>query len=207
MPSASAMAFSSFDRSPLCNRLHQCIGPAFGDLVADIPPTAWFWPLVACQAACAPAASVQVCKFDQEPLCSCALQSIGNRSDLIFGLPNVALKRQDVGQITKQYNNNTAKCGIPSTQTTCKRRPLFAAVQSVRGHRVRGGGFEIHFERSEALTSWDGLLTQGYALPAACLAGCVQTRPVSAHSCSDRLQHIPLRDVRRRARPLAHAMR
>ena len=117
---------------------------------------------------------------------------------------SVCPKRLDAGQTAKQYNR--AKCGIPSTQTTCKRRPLFAAVQSVRGHRVRGGGFEIHFERSEGLTSWDGLLTQGYALPAACLAGCVQTRPVSAHSCSDRLQHIPLRDVRRRARPLAHAI-
>ena len=119
---------------------------------------------MACQPACAPAASVQVCKFNQEPLCSCALHSIGNRSDLIFGLPNVALKRQDVGQITKQYNNNRAKCGIPSSRATSKRRSLFAVVQSARGYHVRGGGFG----RSEALTSPERRYDSGL-----CMVACV----------------------------------
>jgi hypothetical protein len=121
--------------SSLCNRLHQCTGPAFGDPAAAIPPTAWFWPL-ACQPASVPAASVQVCKFDQGPLCFCALHSIGNRSDPIFGCPLLPKN----GRMWGRYQSNTtAKCGIPSTQTTSKRRPLFAVVQSARGHRARGG--------------------------------------------------------------------
>jgi hypothetical protein len=153
---------------------------------------------VACQPASAPATSVQVCKFDQEPLCSCALHSIGNPSDPIFGLSTANQKRQDVGQITKQYNSEMRR----AQHANNFQETSFVCSCAVRARLSRTGGGA--FERSDALTS---LSPQGFALSPACRAGCAQTkRPVSAHPCSDRLQHTPLRDVRRRVRPLSHAI-
>jgi hypothetical protein len=108
-------------------------------------------------------------------------------------------KRLDAEQTTKQYNR--AKCGIPSTQTTSKRRHLFAAVQSARGHRVRGGGFE----RSEALTSLERRYDSGL-----CIVACVPRRmcanKASSISAPVQRQAAALTHVQRRARPLAHGI-
>jgi hypothetical protein len=167
--------------------------------VAAIPPTAWFWPLVACQPASAPAARVQVCKFDQEPLCSCALHSIGN--DLIgshfwsaqccpktagYGADNKAIQQSEM-RVSQHANN------LQETSFVCS--------CAVRARLSRARGFKAPRGTNLAGTAFHS----GLAWSPACRARCAQTkRPASAHPRCDMLQHTPLRDVRRRTRPLAH---